>query len=565
VTAERGPEPTESRPSLRVGVLVDEPRIQRWQLECISEIARASFCDLVVLVPEARQQPRRTWSARHLLYAAYERLDRRGFGTDRDPLATVELPATMDGGDLTRVAIGRSPEGRWSAADIARISSEGFDVLVSLGDESGLEALAPCARHGAWSVANPDARADAAPLFWETFSGQELSVTTVWSVKPGDGERAIYQSHARIDPVSVHRNRVVSARRAASLPLRCLRRLHERDAAFTEPPPSTPPEPRPKPTNLQVARFLWRVARRLVGHRLRNLLFEEHWYLAYRRTERGAGTEAGDSPFITIAPPPDRFYADPFVLQRDQRHFLFFEEYLYATEQGRIAYVEIDAEGRPSAPRLALECDHHLSYPFLHQEGSSVYLVPESGFHRSTEMYRASRFPDRWELDTVLLDGIEALDPTLLHHQGKYWLFAGVADGPWADELCLFFSDSLHGEWKPHPMNPVVSDIRRARPAGSIFTRAGELIRPAQDGSEAYGGRIVLNRIERLDETHYRERPIGHIEPVGPRGSLRTHSYNTDGLVEVVDGFRFRAKIPLPGKDRRTPDPLEHFRIELNV
>jgi hypothetical protein len=266
-------------------------------------------------------------------------------------------------------------------------------------------------------------------------------------------------------------------------------------------------------------------------------------------------------------PPPGRYYADPFLLQRDGRHFLFFEEYLYATQRGLISYVEINDEGRHSTPRLALQRDYHLSYPFLQCEGDVIYLVPETGSHGPIEVYRTRRFPGHWELERVLLEGIDARDPTLLHHQGMYWLFAAVAvdGGSPPDELFLFFSDSLLGEWRPHPMNPIVSDVGSARPAGRIFTRNGQLIRPAQDCSRAYGGRIVLHRIEQLDVTGYREVPVGRIEPVGPKGSLRTHTYNEDGLYETVDGFRRRLKISLPGPDWGEPDRMQRFRIELDA
>jgi hypothetical protein len=73
-------------------------------------------------------------------------------------------------------------------------------------------------------------------------------------------------------------------------------------------------------------------------------------------------------------------------------------------------------------------------------------------------------------------------------------------------------------------MNPIVSDVRRARPAGRIFSHDGHLIRPAQDCSEAYGWRIALNRIEVLTEAEYREVPIGWIEPDGSAGTLRAHT-----------------------------------------
>ena len=104
------------------------------------------------------------------------------------------------------------------------------------------------------------------------------------------------------------------------------------------------------------------------------------------------------------------------------------------------------------------------------------------------------------------------------------------------DELYLFFADAPEGEWQPHPRNPVVSDVRRARPAGRVFARDGELIRPSQDCSIRYGGAVMFNRIVQLTPTDYAEVPAGRMGPGWLRGGLGTHTFNSDSEYEVVDG-----------------------------
>ena len=45
------------------------------------------------------------------------------------------------------------------------------------------------------------------------------------------------------------------------------------------------------------------------------------------------------------------------------------------------------------------------------------------------------------------------------------------------NELYLFYSDNLLSQnWKSHPMNPVISDVKRARPAGKILELNGNTI-----------------------------------------------------------------------------------------
>jgi hypothetical protein len=191
-------------------------------------------------------------------------------------------------------------------------------------------------------------------------------------------------------------------------------------------------------------------------------------------------------------------------------------------------------------------------------------MLPETAGRRTVELYRATRFPDEWKLDRVLLSDVTATDATLLPHEGRLWLFVAIAvdGGRPVDELCLFSSDSLEGDWEPHPMNPVVSDVRRARPAGRVFARDGELIRPAQDCSGSYGAKLVFNRIEALTPTDYRETPIEVIEPARDSGNLRTHSYDCDGSYEVLDGFRMRPRFSVRGLPR-APDRPRWHRVDL--
>ena len=111
-------------------------------------------------------------------------------------------------------------------------------------------------------------------------------------------------------------------------------------------------------------------------------------------------------------------------------------------------------------------------------------------------------------------------------------------------------------------MNPVVSDVRCARPAGRVFLQDGQLIRPAQDCSRAYGWRLIFNRVEVLSPSEYRERPVGAIEPAPKSGNLRTHSYDSDGMYEVLDGFRMRPRFPVRGLSRAPSRPQWH-RVDL--
>jgi len=192
-----------------------------------------------------------------------------------------------------------------------------------------------------------------------------------------------------------------------------------------------------------------------------------------------------------------------------------------------------------SPPRRVLECDHHLSYPFVFEHEGAIYMLPETGEAARIELHRAIEFPHEWRLERVLLDGLTAVDATVHIENGLVWLFANVMEGDEdRGQLWLFSSPSLDGQWRPHPRNPIVTDPGTARPAGRLFRRKGVLIRPSQDCRRGYGRAVVLNRVDVLSPSEYRETPMGRIEPTWLRGMTGTHTYTFNSRYECLDGYR---------------------------
>ena len=107
--------------------------------------------------------------------------------------------------------------------------------------------------------------------------------------------------------------------------------------------------------------------------------------------------------------------------------------------------------------------------------------------------------------------------------------------GARGDELNLYHADTPLGPWTPHKRNPVVSDVRHARPAGRPFKVGAFWYRPAQDCSLRYGYAIALRRIVRLDPNELVEEPATTLTPDWDPKVIATHTVNAvDGLT-VID------------------------------
>jgi hypothetical protein len=529
------------RSPLRIAVVVASPQIPRWAEYVLRELETTEGLSVALLLVWEQEAARRPST----LFRLYETIDRRRLASSMDAWAAAALPADLAAG---QALVQASSETGWEEiVDGAAVRE--LDVVVALCPlTNDLLGLATRARHGLWSV-HHGAEADP-PGAWLAgeVSAATTAVETRLEMRPGAGGAAhvVARSFQAVDPVSLHRARSAAGWKAAHLLTRSLRRLHQGH----EPAASLATEARStwRASNLQSIRLVITLLARVAQRRLRERLWWNQWFVAYRRRENPGGFERA-----TLATSPfRRSLMDPCIVEWEGEHVIFVEDFSWEKGRAGISYLRIDPEGTCSGPFAALEREHHLSYPFVFEWRNELYMIPEMASAGAVEAFRAERFPDRWQLAATLMDNVALLDPTVCEHDGRLWLFGnmGALGVSVEDELYLFYSDSLVGPWHAHPLNPIVSDVRRARPAGGLFLRDGHLIRPGQDSSRTYGGAVVFSRVDVLTETEYRETPVGRMEPDWRTGNLGTHCYTADSVYEAVDGRRRKLR-PIRGRGGR--------------
>lgn len=246
------------------------------------------------------------------------------------------------------------------------------------------------------------------------------------------------------------------------------------------------------------------------------------------------------SSFRKIYPPEDVYWADPFPVLHEGAMYLFVEEFgAKPNHKGKIACLELNKQWEVVSHAIILEREYHLSYPFVFRYEGSFFMIPESSQNQTIQLFRSRKFPYEWELEEILMDNVEATDSTILLYNNSWWLFTTMKDGQGTstqDELFIFYSDRLiGGTWTPHPQNPVVSDVRAARPAGRIFKDGDQLIRPSQDGSFYYGYGLNLFKITVLTKQEYREELLQRFSPDWDPSLLKLHTYNTMAGISVID------------------------------
>jgi hypothetical protein len=527
---------------LRVGIVAASRTQPRWVVEAFAAVAASDFAEIALIAETGDAPP-----APPLVWSLYDRADRFAFARDADPSAPADLVAGVAHRRLVRLPAGEaSPELHFA-----------LDVVFALDglDEQRLEGLA---RYGVWRFHFGAGCPERLVGFREVADDEPLTASGL-SVWLNGARRLAYQSWSRTYPLSPARTRAQVLEKAAQFPSRVLRELQKSGtgAHFLQSAPAgstsdrSGEKPAPVPdfenrdlTAVSAVGSIARIGSRIARRGVEKALNVEQWFLAYRFGQGPGGDPRAVGPdlegFTRLMPPADRYWADPFVLERNGRYFVFFEELPFRAGKAHISLMEIAPDGTASAPVKVLERDYHLSYPFILEHDGQLYMVPETARRGTVELYRCIDFPLRWRLERVLMEGVRCVDATFHREGARWWMFANVAAGRsrmFDDELHLFHAEDLLGEWKPHPANPVKSDARCARPAGQLYRKDGALYRPAQVCVPLYGAGLSINRVMRLTPHEYVERQVARVLPSRAAGLLGVHTVNRAGDLTVVDAF----------------------------
>ncbi|HEY5416234.1 MAG TPA: hypothetical protein VIK41_15455 [Gemmatimonadaceae bacterium] len=559
-----------------MGLLVDSYQQPAWIIAIIDDIQKSSVATISLVVrnssPGAVVSPRgstaarlsRWYAHRHsLLFALYERLDLRKFATDDDPIRMMDATSVLASVPTVEVTPRETKfSDYFNDADVERILAYDLDVALRFGFRILRGRSLRIARYGVWSYHHGDnlANRGGPPGFWEVIE----QVPTTGSVlqilsEDLDAGRVIYRSQARTQPLSVTKNRAGYFWKTSEFVIRKLRDLHEDgESALVDPEP-TARHPQAysnrlylAPKNGELAPHLGRLVSRYAGAKLRDLTIVDQWALAYRfgsKTSTDHVPDLAPFRFKWIVPPIDRFWADPFPMQIDGRFYVLFEELKFRAPKGTIRGFELGEQGMIGDTVPVLECDYHLSYPYTFEWRGDRYMIPESVANRTVQLYRAVKAPYEWTLERVMLTDVRLVDASVVEIEGRWWMFAGTVSrgGSRCDELNVYYADSPLGPWCPHRKNPVISNVRHARPAGRPFQVGDTWYRPAQDCSHRYGWGVTLRRIVRLDPSEFVEETVTTLTPDWHRSVLATHTVNAVNGLTVIDMELRRRKAWLGG------------------
>jgi hypothetical protein len=261
------------------------------------------------------------------------------------------------------------------------------------------------------------------------------------------------------------------------------------------------------------------------------------WGVAYTRRH---WTEAVLARGKRIANPPHRFLADPFVVARDGRHYIFAEDYDERRGLGAISCIVVEPDDSYRIIDNILMEPFHLSFPLVFEEGGETYMIPETAECNAIRLYRCVEFPHKWELDMELVQGVSATDTMPVQRDGKWFLLTNISQFHTPDHLSqlhILWADKLRTtEWKRLSSLPIVNTPSIGRNAGFLLDADGGYYRVRQrQAFNLSGAGFSIARVTRLDTEGFAEETYAEIEPNFFPGLKGTHHMHGTGDFTVYD------------------------------
>ena len=535
-------------PELKFGIMCSGSSLQKWQAGAVRYLLDYGLSCTMLIVDDNEEPAVSMFRKikRYLDPGGFYRFYRRFFFRPEalKPVAMDSIPGLKEVKTIRCKTVRKGYSEYFTPDDIEVIREQQLDFILRFGFNIIRGDILRAAKYGVWSFHHDDEQKyrGGPPGFREILHKDAVTGAILQRLTEKlDGgivlKKGFYPTVAHSWEGQIN----LLYFRSAEWPLLVCKDILNGNAGYLdEPPGKTSAKIFKAPRNGEMLRFAFRLLKNKVAFHYRELFRPEDWNVGIAEVISDGMTGSVGEHAVWLPPPPKgRYYADPFAFLSDGRLHVLFENYDYRFRKGKISRV-VFHKGKISAAETVLEEPFHLSYPFVTGYKGEIYCVPEAADSGGIRLYRFDKGKNRFLFEKVLVDGFPGVDPTIFQYEDKWWLFATDKSQSNTD-LHVFYAYDLFGPYHPHAGNPVKIDIRNARPAGTPYWNNGCLIRPAQDCSQTYGGRTVLNSIAELTENRFSEEAAGYIEPLsGSRYSKGLHTFSLVGGYTIFDGKKFK-------------------------
>ena len=273
---------------------------------------------------------------------------------------------------------------------------------------------------------------------------------------------------------------------------------------------------------------------------------ENDWEIGFSKVPIDYFLAKKQPPMHWFKMPRNVFWADPFGIYKEDKYFVFYEEFNKSKEYGTINCLMLNNQFEIIDNKVVIDEGIHFSFPYVFEFKGEYFMLPETCQKNEISLYKSTHFPFEWKQEKVILN-IPGMDNMLFYHSQKWWLIYSSADSEKESIYYVRSNEDLFTDWEKCNEQIVYGSLYNSRSGGSVFEHENELYRIMQNCTDSYGQSVVINKIVNLSETDFREEAIKEIKLTS---YLNTgfHTISKCGSISFIDRRRERLFLKPIGK-----------------
>ncbi len=518
---------------IRVLILTDGIVVKKWVADIVKFVNDSSSFEIVgTIVNESKNK-----SESSILYRSLRYVDRKLFASSNNPFQNIQLE--LDANFIYYTKPKQKQYSDWLDEDcINHVKFLEPDLILRFGFRILRGSFLNIPKLGVWSLHHGDNKVNRGgpPAFWEVVLKEPVSGVTLQKINEDlDGGEVIGKAFTKTDSLSYYRNQVQVYELGVQLFKEKLSQLITNSLKTEKPVFNFYDYPLYKnPSNQATLKIFIIYSFRILKKAYQDFRYEQQWIIKHSKKNN---SETSLYRFIDLIPSKGNNWADPFPIIDSNTLYLFAEQ-IGKDRKGKIVCFEFDSTSNSFCdPKVVLEEEYHLSYPYVFKYDGDWLMMPESGDSNKLKIYKSTEFPFQWKEEKIIFNDKKLFDVTPFEYNSKWYSFASerISNAISPNDYLLLFElpEGPIGAWKLHPSSPIKLDVRGGRCAGKIVEKDGKYYRVAQLGTPKYGYAIQFHEILKLDAFSYDEILVDTIYPYWDSKSLAIHTFN------MVNGWHF--------------------------
>ncbi len=521
-------EPAPVKLPLRLGIMCEGTVFTTWQADCVQSLLALGYVKPALLIIDAEPEfssPEKSLPRR---IAAHIRSPLFGWSLfrliSRANRLRSDIPADLSKqlAGVPQIVCNPRKKGKFarifSEAEVRSVRKHDLDFILRFAFNIVKGDILTSARWGVWSYHHDDLDVyrGAPACFWPLALNDPVQGATLQILTDGiDNGVVLHQGYFRTvgNSYRLNRDRVFMA--SADFPARVCRRIKSGDLSSVEAPPSRTVAPlRTFPKTRETFSALGVMAFNEIRSKARSAVARKDWRIGIIDVSLARLVESEEF--------ADGFLPRPKWLPLHRNGWSFRDGFALPEKNGFSILARRFANGRngdsPTIAKIswqslsknpgiatAISRNGGAGRPFAFLGKGTLYCCCQPLSSPGVLLYGYDDSTDNWLYSRRLFPDLPLLGPSVFRYENRYWLFGGI-EGFWKDvSLHAFHSDEVDGAWHPHPLNPLLTDIRSAIPAGGFLMVEDRLYRLGLDRSKERESAVRVKRIETLSPENYRE------------------------------------------------------------